>query len=159
MFLRSKGQKLNIGQRSTTLVRFLKSSIFIWLTWNLKMIYIPGHWFQPANYFGGQQWPKGQHRPNFLNCQFSSDWLEIWRGFIFQVTEFNQPIIFEVNIGQKVNISQISKVVNFHPIDSWNLKSIYRFGHWVQAPIILKSNWTLQSTVLCMTSFLFVCLS
>ena len=34
------GQKVNIGQRSTTLVVFLKSSIFIWLTWNLKRIYI-----------------------------------------------------------------------------------------------------------------------
>ena len=42
---------------------------------------------------------------------------------LVQVTEFNQPFIFEVNmdhevhIGQNVNIGQISKNVNFHPID------------------------------------------
>ena len=27
------------------------------------------------------------------------------------------PIIFEVNIVQKVNIGQIAEIVNFHPID------------------------------------------
>ena len=35
---------------------------------------------------------------------------------IFQVTEFNQPIIYEAHIGQKVIIGHISKTVNFHPI-------------------------------------------
>ena len=67
------GQKVNIGQRSTTKEEFVKSSIFIQLTWNLKMICISGHWIQP-------------------------------------------PILFEVNIGKKVNIGWISKIVNFLPI-------------------------------------------
>ena len=40
--------------RSTTKVVFLKSSIFIWLTWNLKSIYISGPLIQPVNYFWGQ---------------------------------------------------------------------------------------------------------
>ena len=33
------------------------------------------------------------------------------------VTEFKQPIIFEINIKQKVNIGRICKIVSFHPID------------------------------------------
>ena len=45
-------------KRSTTSVRFLNSSIFIWSTWNLKRIYISGHWIQPTNYFWGQHRPK-----------------------------------------------------------------------------------------------------
>ena len=69
-----RGQMVNIGQRSTTKLEFLKSSIFIPLTWNLKRICISGFWIQP-------------------------------------------PIIFVVNISQKVIISRISKVVNFHAID------------------------------------------
>ena len=39
------------GPRLTTRVVFLKSSIFIRLTWNLKKIYSSGHWFQLSNYF------------------------------------------------------------------------------------------------------------
>ena len=48
-------------------MRFLNSSIFIRLTWNLKRIYISGHWIQPANYFWGQHWPIGQHRTKVNN--------------------------------------------------------------------------------------------
>ena len=70
-------------KRSAAEVVFLKSSIFIRLTWYLKKIYISGDWIKPANYFGGLRQLKGQHRPNFLNCQFSFDWLEIWRSCIF----------------------------------------------------------------------------
>ena len=68
------GQKVNIGQRSTTEVVFPKFPIFIRLTWNLKIIYISGHWIEP-------------------------------------------PIIFDVNIYQKVNIGQMPKILNFNPID------------------------------------------
>ena len=46
-------QKVNIGQRSTTKVVFLKSPIFIRLTWNLKRSYFSGQWIEPANYFWG----------------------------------------------------------------------------------------------------------
>ena len=44
-------QKVNIGQRSTSQVRLLKSSIFIWLTWNLKRRCIFGHSIQPPIIF------------------------------------------------------------------------------------------------------------
>ena len=44
-------QKVNIGQRSTTSVEFLKSSIFIPLTLNLKRICISAHWIQPPIVF------------------------------------------------------------------------------------------------------------
>jgi len=60
------GQKVNIGQRSTTSVGFLKSSIFIWLTWNLKRSYRTRHLFQRANCFWDQHGPKG-HRPKVNN--------------------------------------------------------------------------------------------
>ena len=56
-------KKVNISQRSTTLVRFLKSSIFIRLTWNLKRICISGHWIQPPIIFEvsiGQKDNKGR---------------------------------------------------------------------------------------------------
>ena len=49
------------------------------------------------------------------------------------------PINFEVNIGQKVKISQkanlghISKSSIFIQL-SWNLKGIYISGHWIQPP-------------------------
>ena len=88
------GQKVNVGQRSTTKVVFLKSSIFITLTWNLKRIYISGHWIKPANYFWGQHRPKGQHKANFEENFFSSDWHEIWRGFGYLVIEFNHQLFF-----------------------------------------------------------------
>jgi len=103
-------QKVNIGQRSTTKVEFLKSSIFIQFSWNVKRIYISVHWIQP-------------------------------------------PIIFEVHIGQKVNIGQISKIVNFHPIHLKFEEELY----------IWSLNWTTNyfwgqicfvdfaSIVLCMT--------
>ena len=39
-------QKINIVPSSTTKVVFIKSSIFIPLIWNLKRIYISGHWIQ-----------------------------------------------------------------------------------------------------------------
>ena len=63
------------------------------------------------------------------------------------------PIIFEVHIGQKVNIGQISKIVNFHPI---HLKFDEELHIW-------SLNWTtyyfwgqicfvdFASIVLCMT--------
>ena len=31
--------------------------------------------------------------------------------------QIQQTIIFEVNVGQKDNIGQLSKIINFHPID------------------------------------------
>ena len=80
-------------------------------------------------------------RWDFEHPQFSSDWLEIWRGFIFQVTEFNQPIIFEVNMEQKVNRGQRSttKVIFLKSSIfiqlTWNLKKIDISGHWIQLPI------------------------
>ena len=49
------------------------------------------------------------------------------------------PIIFEVNIDQKVNIGQISEILNFHPIDL-NLKRIYISGQWIEPPIIFELN-------------------
>ena len=64
MFLRSKGQH---RPKVNKFVKFLKSSIFIRLTWNLKRIYISGHWIKPANYFWGQQTPKGLHWPKVSN--------------------------------------------------------------------------------------------
>ena len=146
------GQKVNIGPRSTTKMVFLKFSIFIRFTWNLKRSFIFGHWIQPPIIFefkfvfwnlqvlcsaqssscysvclsvclshtGHNFKPifmklhhmvefvrrkkpivwgekvkrstlaKGQQlRWDFQNPQFLSNWLEIWRGFIFHVTEFN----------------------------------------------------------------------
>ena len=44
---------------------------------------------------------------------------------MFQVTEFNKPIIFEVNMDQKVIIGHISKIVNFHLIDLKFEKDLY----------------------------------
>ena len=58
----------------------------------------------------------------FQKPQFSSDWLESWRAFAYEVTKFNH-INFGVNIGQKVNTDQklntgqISKILNFNPIN------------------------------------------
>ena len=37
------------------------------------------------------------------------------------------------------NLCKISKILNFHSI-TWNLKSICRFGHWLQSPIIFEIN-------------------
>ena len=54
-------QKANICQRSTTQVRFIKSSFFIRLTWNLKRIYISDHWIQQVNYFWSQHRPKANN--------------------------------------------------------------------------------------------------
>ena len=99
---------------------FLKSSIFIRLTWNLKRIYI-------------------------------------------SVTEFNQPIILEFHMRQKVNMGRIFKIVNFHPIDLkseeefhiWSLNSTTNY-FWGQICLM-----DFASIVLCMTSSsscLFVCL-
>ena len=88
-------QMVNIGSRSTTKVVFLKSSIFIRLTWNLKR-------------------------------------------FIFHANEFNQPIIYEVNIDQMVNIGPRSstKVVFLKSSIfirlTRNLKRIYISGQWIQ---------------------------
>jgi len=102
LFLRSKGQKVNIGPGLTTLVGFLP--------------------------------------------QFSSNWLEIWRGFIFPVTEFSQPIILGVNIDQKVNIDPRSTTKEVFLKSSifisliWNLKRIFRSGHWIQPPNIFEVN-------------------
>ena len=69
---------------------------------------------------------KGQRSTNltnFWNPQFSSDWLEIWTEFSYQLIEFNQQLFFSQNWpkGQhrpKVNnFGEISKFLNFHPID------------------------------------------
>ena len=156
-----------------------------------------------TNYFWGQYRPKGQYRPNFWNCQFSSDWREIWREVAYLVIEVNRPIIFEVNRpkGQyrpKVNnFGGISKILNFHPNDlkfkedlhirslnsttnyiwgpptwagflklsifirfTWNLKRSCIFGHWIEPPIILRSNLFYGFCKFCALHdvFLFVCL-
>ena len=37
------------------------------------------------------------------------------------------------------NLCKISKILNFHSI-TWNLKSICRFGYWLQSPIIFEIN-------------------
>ena len=66
-FVIRKKPEVFMVKRSTTSVTFLKSSIFIRLTWNLKRIYISGHWIQLANCFWGQHRPKGQHRSKVNN--------------------------------------------------------------------------------------------
>ena len=89
-------QKVNIGQRSTTLMPFIKSSIFIRLTCNLKRISTSSHWTQPGNCFWGQR------RPNVLvhtsiswvTVVFSADFLKnkFSGGFI----NFFCPVFFAV---------------------------------------------------------------
>ena len=85
-------------KRSTSLVRFLKSLIFIPLTWNLKRIYFSNHWIQPRIIFEVNIDQKGQHRPNFYNFQFSSDWLEISRRFAYLFIEFNHQLFLRSNL-------------------------------------------------------------
>ena len=61
------------------------------------------------NYFWGQHGPKGQHRPKVNNLGEISKFLTFHLIdlkfeediFIFLVSEFKQPIIFEVNIGPR----------------------------------------------------------
>ena len=75
---------------------------------------------------------------DFENPQFSSDWLEIWRGIAYLVTELNQPIIFEVIRDQKINIvpRSTTKVVFLNSSIflrlAWNMKRIYISGQWIQ---------------------------
>ena len=52
-----------IGQKSTSLVRFLNSSIFIRYDLKFEEDLYFGSLNSTTNYFGGQRWPKGQHRP------------------------------------------------------------------------------------------------
>ena len=68
------------------------------------------------------------------------------------------PIIFEVIVGQKVNIGRILKLSIFVQF-TWNLKRSCIFGHWIQPPIIFEDNfvlWILQ--VSCYAWHLFLCL-
>ena len=100
----------------------------------------------------GQHWPKVN---NFgeISKILGSDWLEIWRGFILQVTEFNQPIIFEVNIDQKVNIvpRSTTKVVflkssHFHLIDLKFEEDLYFRSLNSTRQLFLRSTLTERST-------------
>ena len=110
----------------------------------MKSICLSHHWIQPPTNFEvnicqkvdiGQKANLGQI---VWNPQFSSDWLEIWRGFIFHVTEFKQPIIFEVNMDENINIGQRSttKVVflksSIFIRFPRNLKGSYISGHWIK---------------------------
>jgi len=64
----------------------------------------------------GQQRPKGQNRPNFEILNFRL--IDMKFEEHLQKSHWIQPMIrFEVNIGQKVNTCQISKIGNFHRID------------------------------------------
>ena len=93
------GQKINIGQRSTTNVGCLKCLIFIPLIWNFKSIYISRHWIQPDNYFWEQLWRKGKNRPKVNNY-----------GGISKILNF-QPIdlIFE----EDLHISSLNSTTNY----------------------------------------------
>ena len=110
---RPKGQNRPNGQFGWN---FLKSSIFIQLTWNLKTICISGHRIQPTINFevnigqkvnidqSGQHRPKGQFGPNF---QKSSIFIRLtWNlNRICISGQWIQPLItFEVILGQKENI-------------------------------------------------------
>ena len=77
-------QKVNIGQRSTSKVVFLKSSIFIQSTWNLKRIYISSHWFQPPIIFEANIGQRVKIRPiykivhfHLIDLKFEEEW-HIW---------------------------------------------------------------------------------
>ena len=141
-----------------TKVVFLKSSIFIQLTLNLKRIYISGHWIQPTNYFWGQEVnivPRSTTKVVFLKSSIFI-WLT-WnlKRICMSGHWIQPPIIFEVNIGR------ISKIVNFHPIDLkfgeelyiWSINSTTDY-FWGQICFM-----DFASIVLCTTSFsyLFVC--
>ena len=50
------------------------------------------------NYFWSKHRPKGEHvKCRFENPQFSSNWLEIWRGFSDQVTEFKHQLFLRLS--------------------------------------------------------------
>ena len=51
-----------------------------------------------TNYDGGPHRPKGQHRPKYQNCQFSSDSLEIWRAVAHLVIQFNHQLFLRSNL-------------------------------------------------------------
>ena len=88
-------QKVNIGQSSTTMLEFLKSSIFMPVTLNLKRICISAYWIQPPFIFEvniGQRSTKAE----FLKLSIC-----IWLTWNFQRScpfgHWIQPqIIFEV---------------------------------------------------------------
>ena len=62
----------------------------------------------------------GQEVNNYVKFLKSSIFIRL-TSILMRICTFGHwiqlPIIFEVNIGQKVNIGQISEVLNFHPID------------------------------------------
>ena len=105
------------------------------------------------NYFWCQHWP------NFYNCQFSSDWLEIWRGYIFQVTDFNHQLFWRSASAKSLTLAKFLKLSIFLWF-SWNLKRTFIFGHLIQPPIIFEVKfvlWILQVSccALCPCFFCF----
>ena len=80
-----------------------------------------------TNYFWGHHWPNGQQRPNISKIvNFHLTWN---LNRIFRSSHWIQPpIIFDVNIGQKVNIGRISKTVTFHLIHLKFEQHIYVFS-------------------------------
>ena len=146
MFFRSKGQ---YKPKVNKFFEFLKSSIFIRLTRNLKRIYIRGHWIQPPIIFEVK-----------INQKVNIDQKDI--GRIYKILNFHLIVLkfeedfhirslnsttnfFEVNMEQKVNIRPRStakvaflKSSVFIPL-TWNLKRIFTSGHWIQPPIIWEA--------------------
>ena len=56
------------------------------------------------------------------------------------------PIIFEVNIGQKVNIGRISKIANFHLIDLKFEEGLYFRSLYSTSQLFLRSTLVKRST-------------
>jgi len=116
-------QKVNMCTRSITKVVFLKSSLFIQLNWNLKVICTSGEWINQTIIFEVSIYQKvniSQRSTTSVRFLKSSIVIRLtWNlKSIYISGHWIQPAnYFEVHTVQKVNIGRVSKTVNFHLID------------------------------------------